>query len=264
MADAHRYELSSAALQTANGRFVAPDDASLRAAADLLKPDTTTGTWPVPTKAIATNKSDASAYPGTMVVYAAIPTTGLSSTDASDYAALLRFAAGPGQQPGLGVGELPPGYLPMTSANGLGQLASYTLAAAGAVAAQKGALPALTGRRSQHHTGPGGGSPSSTGHGATGGPGGTQPGGGTIPPLDGGTQPTSGSSASPTTGAATSSGSVPTPLSSAAAKSVPLGKTPSVPLSGAALAVVIALLLAAFGLVATPASYLVARWRGKQ
>ena len=56
-----------------------------------------------------------------MVVYAAVPTSGLpSGTDAKDYASFLRFVAGPGQHPGRGVGQLPPGYLPLTKANGLG------------------------------------------------------------------------------------------------------------------------------------------------
>ena len=75
LADAHRYELSTAALQTTERTL---RRARRRIAAcggrRCLRPDTSTGTWPVPTKAIATNASDASAYPGTMVVYAAIPT----------------------------------------------------------------------------------------------------------------------------------------------------------------------------------------------
>ena len=79
-----------------------------------------------------------------MVVYAAIPTSGLPAADATDYAALLTFAAGPGQTPGSGVGQLPPGYLPLTAADGLGGLAAYTLAAATDVAAQNGQVPALT------------------------------------------------------------------------------------------------------------------------
>ena len=79
-----------------------------------------------------------------MVVYAAIPTSGLPAADATDYAALLTFAAGPGQTPGSGVGQLPPGYLPLTAADGLGGLAAYTLAAAADVAAQNGQVPALT------------------------------------------------------------------------------------------------------------------------
>ena len=42
------------------------------------------------------------------------------------------------------MGQLPPGYLPLTTANGLGGLAAYTLAAAADVAAQNGQVPPLT------------------------------------------------------------------------------------------------------------------------
>lgn len=280
LADAARYELDTAALQTTNGRFVAPDDTSLARTAALLRPDESTGTWPVPTKAITTDPSDGTAYPGTMVVYAAVPTTGLPATDARDFAELLRFAAGSGQRPGLDVGELPPGYLPMTTANGLGQLASYTEAAADAVAAQKGALPALTVRPSHRHSGAPGGStsapsgpPTASGHsggnhGGPGTPGDGAPegsGGGPVPgPNSVPTTPQGDSSTAPAGAATTASSDAPTPASENAAQPVSLGKTPSVPLSGAALAVVIALLLAAIGLVATPASYVLARWRGKR
>jgi hypothetical protein len=274
LADAHRYELDTAGLRTTNGRFVIPDDTSLRAAAALLRPDKASGTWPVPTKAITTKPADAAAYPGTMVVYAAVPTIGLSGTDANDFAKLLRFAAGAGQRPGLDVGELPPGYLPMTTANGLGRLASYTEAAADAVAAQQGALPALVGRHPDHSA-PGGTSapPSSGPGGSSGGHGGTapdpgngsigDPDGASVPDPAGGNSP-GGTTTTPADGSTAPSGTAPTPTSSAAAQSVPLGQTPGSPLGGAALAVVIALLLAVVGMIATPASYLLARWRGKR
>jgi hypothetical protein len=144
LADDQRYQLQAAALQTTDNSFVAPDNASLRAATAFLKPDKETGTWPIPYSELSTAKAAASAYPGTMVVYAAVPTSGLPSINAKDYATLLRFAATSGQAQGLGVGQLPPGYLPMTSANGLGALAKYTLAAADDVAAQNGQVPSVT------------------------------------------------------------------------------------------------------------------------
>jgi len=77
-------------------------------------------------------------------VYAAIPTSGLPADAATDYSDLLTFAAGPGQTPGNGVGQLPPGYLPLTAADGLGGLAAFTVAAAADVAAQNGQVPPLT------------------------------------------------------------------------------------------------------------------------
>jgi hypothetical protein len=143
LADDARYDLQTASLQTTSGTFVAPSNSSLEAATDLLQPDATSGTWPIPYDQFGTSTGSA-AYPGTMVVYAAVPTSELPAAAAADYADLLTFAAGPGQTSGEGVGQLPPGYLPMTAANGLGGLAAYTVAAAADVAAQNGQVPALT------------------------------------------------------------------------------------------------------------------------
>jgi hypothetical protein len=154
LGEAARYDLQTAQLETtatvtdptnrftdASGRtFVAPNTASLTAAAATLRPDQTAGTWPVNYAAL---RASAGAYPGTMVVYADVPTRGLTSTAAGEYAQLLQFAAGAGQQEGYGNGQLPPGYLPMTAASGLGALAAYTDQAAQAVAAQAGAVPSL-------------------------------------------------------------------------------------------------------------------------
>ena len=143
LADDQRYNLQTAALQTTSGSFVVPSNTSLAAVAPLLKPDNTTGTWPIPYSTFQTS-AGASAYPGTMIVYAAVPTSGLSPTDAADYASLLKFAVSTGQTPGTGVGQLPPGYLPLTQADGLGALANYTLAAAADIAAQNGQIPPVT------------------------------------------------------------------------------------------------------------------------
>jgi hypothetical protein len=143
LADNERYLLSSAALQTTSGTFVAPDNATLQATAALLQPDPSTDTWPIPYGDFESS-SGSGAYPGTMVVYAAIPTTGLPATAASEYASFLQFAATTGQTTGVGVGQLPPGYLPLTPADGLGALAAYTQAAALDVAAQNGQIPPMT------------------------------------------------------------------------------------------------------------------------
>jgi hypothetical protein len=161
LADSERYGLDTAALQTTTGTFVAPSDASLKATVPLLRPDTSTGTWPIPYASIQTS-AGAAAYPGTMLVYAAVPTSGLPTADAKDYASLLLFAATTGQTPGDGVGQLPPGYLPLTAANGLGSLAAYTQAAALDVAAQNGQVPAVAGT-----TSPASGSGASSGSGST-------------------------------------------------------------------------------------------------
>lgn len=80
------------------------------------------------------------AYPGTMPVYAAVPTSSLDSTAAKGYAQFLTFAASNGQVVGSDVGQLPQGYAPLSGA--LAPLAQYTLAAADHVAAQDGQVPA--------------------------------------------------------------------------------------------------------------------------
>ena len=144
LADNERYGLQPAALQTTTGTFVAPSNASMEAATSLLKPDPTSGTWPVPYGAFQ-QAAGAAAYPGTMLVYAAIPTTGLPTTDAKDYGSLLRFMATGGQTVGEGVGQLPPGYLPLTTSDGLAALVDETLAAANDVAAQNGQVPTIGG-----------------------------------------------------------------------------------------------------------------------
>ena len=157
LADARRYGLDVASLQTqvassaptaftsADGRsFVAPTNDSLHAAAALLTNDPVNQTWPIPYDALRTAPGGAAAYPGTMVVYAQVPTTGLPAEDAHAYAQLLRFVVGDGQTPGSVVGTLPDGYLPMTAGNDLGALSKYTLAAADAVDTQSGDVPVLT------------------------------------------------------------------------------------------------------------------------
>jgi len=143
LADNQRYLVQSAALQTTGGTFLTPDTQALQAAASLLQPDTSSGTWPIPYTEFE-QSAGAAAYPGTLVIYAAIPTSGLPVTDAQEYATFLQFAATAGQTQGSGVGQLPPGYLPLTDANHLGALASYTQAAAADVAAQNGQVPSLT------------------------------------------------------------------------------------------------------------------------
>ena len=156
LGDAARYRLDTAALQTSvasgspakftngNGRtFVSPTDAALGAAARLLTPNTATGVWDLPVANIVNSVAARAAYPGSMVVYAAVPTTGLPAKDATAYATLLDWMVSTGQSPGLTNGTLPPGYLPLTAANSLGALESYTVRAAAAVAAQKGAVPSL-------------------------------------------------------------------------------------------------------------------------
>lgn len=246
LADDQRYQLRAAALQTTPNNFVAPTDASMLAATSFLKPDEKTGTWPIPYETLATSKAAASAYPGTMVVYAAVPTTGLPATEAKDYASLLRFAATSGQDPGLGVGQLPPGYLPMTNASGLGALASYTQAAAKDVAAQNGEVPPMTTKRST-----GGPHPPPTTVLTTTTTAGTSP---------SGTTPTSAGSTGSTTPTTTVARHHHTPPPGIIAS---LGNTLAVDLGSGGVLVVLILGLALLGLLSVPTTYVIGRRRGR-
>ncbi|MBV9593012.1 MAG: hypothetical protein JO147_04340, partial [Actinobacteria bacterium] len=156
LGEAQRYSLPSASLESSSsvsakaqfssaaGRtFVTPTDNALKAAGKAMKFDSTAGTWTLPYDTL--RSSTPAAYPGLMTVYADVPTTGLSSGDATDYANLIKFATGTGQTAGYGNGQLPPGYLPMTSANGFGALLDYSTAAAADVAAQNGQVPNQSG-----------------------------------------------------------------------------------------------------------------------
>lgn len=136
---------TSAITSTSGRTFVAPSSTSMRAAAATLEPDSTSGVWPIPYSTLRSSTAGKNAYPGTMVVYAAVPTEGLPATDARDLGTFLYFTSDEGQHPGTGQGDLPDGYLPMTSANGLGQLADFTSCAANAVAQQTGKVPSMTG-----------------------------------------------------------------------------------------------------------------------
>ena len=109
----------------------------------------------MPYNTILSDPTKSSAYPGTMVVYADVPTSGLPRPDASHLATFLTFAATIGQHPGLGFGQLPPGYLPITAANGLASMLAYTSAAATYVSAQSATVPSITSPRAYVASGPG-------------------------------------------------------------------------------------------------------------
>lgn len=233
LGDAHRNDLQLASLETQStvsgdsrfsgphGRtFVKPNDASLDAAAKLLHPDQTTGTWPIPYGAWRKQASAKVAYPGTLVVYASVPTSGLPPDDATAYADFLDFAAGAGQKPGIAQGELPPGYLPMTGSNGLAGMMLYTKRAAVAVAHQQGVKPSLTAVDRVAHggatSGPGPTPPTNTGGSSTGVGTGTSV---VVPP------------AKHVTGSSTSSGSSPT-VATPSTTPVALGRTTALDAGG--------------------------------
>jgi len=246
-ADAKRYQIRTAALQTTSShQFVKPSRASMRAAVSLVKPDESTGVWPIPYEKLRTSEVAAKAYPGTAIIYAAIPTSGLPSADAHDYAAFLRYVITKGQRSGSAVGRLAPGFLPLTKANGLGSLAGYTWAAAGAVAAQKGALPDLTGNPAP---GRGGTGPSTKRSDSPG----TNPG-----TTSSGSNPASDRSPSEPQGSPSSTGPEPSATAVAA-----VGRTVGIGLGGGGLALVVVIALTALAGLAAPAVYVAGRKRGR-
>lgn len=160
--EAHLYGLDTAELETQS--TVLPDqkitgsDASdqgkfsfaaasvdtMKAAASQLSADSGSGAWTLDYVKLRTTSAGRNAYPGTMLISMSVPTLGLPSGDAAAYGGLLMFAAGDGQTPGVSLGQLPAGYLPMTAANGMSQLIDYTKRAAKAVVDQTCELPDLT------------------------------------------------------------------------------------------------------------------------
>ena len=152
---AERYNLRTAALQTTSsvppskqfdntdGRsFVSADRAGLLAGAALLTADPTNVLWTLNYPALKTAEGGAG-YPGTMPIYAVVPTEGLDEDKAKKLGKLLCYANKEGQQPGLANGQLPNGYLPLTKANGLVPQRDYLLSAVAAIKAQAGDVPAL-------------------------------------------------------------------------------------------------------------------------
>ncbi len=114
--------LSRAGDNGASRQFVTPGDASFTTAAGSMKPFAGTN-FLAPTPAPA-----AGGYPLTTVNYAALTPLKLAAAERKDFAAFLEYAAGKGQEVGLGFGQLPRGYTPLSSA-----LKSQTLKAAATV-----------------------------------------------------------------------------------------------------------------------------------
>ncbi|MDX3072279.1 hypothetical protein [Streptomyces sp. MI02-7b] len=105
-ASADRYGLQTARLLNAAGAFAAPTGNALAAAAT----SSSDASVPEIDPATATAKD---AYPLAQLVHAAVRPAALDAGARKDYANLLRFAAGAGQNTGTGPGELPPGYAPL-------------------------------------------------------------------------------------------------------------------------------------------------------
>jgi hypothetical protein len=192
VATATRYRLGTAELLNAHGDFVSPTIDAMTKAVNAMKESGTSGVLDQ-NPALRTP----GAYPLTSVTYAAA-STGLDAKARSDYATLIRFAAGSGQTPGIGLGLLPPGYAPLTPA-----LKEQAQAAATRLMAGAPSVPA----GQSDNGGASGGSMSFTG----GGSGGTASSGGGTGGTSAGTGGTPSPGGTPAASAAggTSGGSTP-------------------------------------------------------
>ena len=126
--DTATFLLPAAALENHAGRFVQPTQAGMAAA---LKSMVTSKNGI--TQQFNLNSDDPAAYPLTMVVYAMVPTSGVSPAKGALIARWLRFVVGAAQTPGRLPGKLSPGYLPLPR-----NLRDETLKVADEVQAQKG------------------------------------------------------------------------------------------------------------------------------
>lgn len=249
LGDAQRYGLQTASLLSAESNespfqtFVSPTNHSLRQTFQLTSFDSASGSWPIPYDKIRSD-SNGHAYPGAMVVYGDVPTSGLPPANARAYARLLDFAAGTGQTPGLSAGQLPPGYLPMTSANGMGAMVTYTRNAATDVRAQNGLVPP------QQPTPPTSSGPSSSSSSkptSTSGPSGERPPPGSTQTGAGSDGVSGTSTASPTSSPSPSESSSP-----AAAQDAP-PPTGGLHVNIAGFALIVLLILALVGPIGIPA-----------
>ncbi|MFK3981616.1 hypothetical protein ACI2K4_14705 [Micromonospora sp. NPDC050397] len=107
-ASATRYALPTAQLRNRAGEFVAPTpDALLTQVSRASEPSAVAGVTQINPRTPV-----AGGYPLAMLTYAAV-NLGLPKEQRIDYARLLRHAATDGQTPGVRLGQLPAGYVPL-------------------------------------------------------------------------------------------------------------------------------------------------------
>ena len=113
-AAAAKYQTISASLLNPAGYFVAPTRDSMAAAAAAMVQNDTNDKVRRFDFASGAAKAASTAYPLTMPVYAAVNPTLLDPTLRKPYSKLIKFAAANGQLPGTELGQLPPGYAPLS------------------------------------------------------------------------------------------------------------------------------------------------------
>ena len=139
LGDAERYGLHTAELRTSGtgtaGTFVAATDTSMAASLSVA-------TQAAPGLPFEIDRSalPATAYPGTMVVHLAGRLTGLPAATAGHLAQFVRVVTTEGQVRGSANGELPEGYLPITSTGATAALYASSQAVATAFGAQTGVV----------------------------------------------------------------------------------------------------------------------------
>jgi hypothetical protein len=109
--DASAFLMPTMKIENAAHDYVAPSAASMAAAVKTMVPNGGNGI----TRQYNEASTSSAAYPLTMVVYAMVPTGGVSHSKAAKIAQWLGYVAGPGQHQGMLPGQLPPGYLPLTA-----------------------------------------------------------------------------------------------------------------------------------------------------
>jgi hypothetical protein len=135
-ASAAKYQVISASLLNAAGKYVAPTETSLLAAAAAMTATSQAQVYELnPTGDAA--KAAPSAYPLAMPVYAALNPAQTDAELRADYATFIRYAATAGQVSGTNIGELPEGYTPIPKG-----WETQALAAADVI--QSGVLPSAS------------------------------------------------------------------------------------------------------------------------
>jgi hypothetical protein len=110
-ATAARYSLPVARLENASGQFVAPTSTGLLAGVASMTPSGVPGVLQANPSA-----TDPAAYPLTNITYAATRPSALTAAARSNYADFIQYAVTSGQTPGIDIGNLPFGYVPLTPA----------------------------------------------------------------------------------------------------------------------------------------------------
>jgi hypothetical protein len=127
---AERFGLPTARLRNVDGAFVAASGDSLAAARAQMDKRADGVLLPRP------GRVSGEGYPLTTMSYAIVDLDAATAEQRQAFATMLDYAAGEGQRPGTGLGQLPPGYAPLTPA-----LAAQTVAASVLLRERPGAAP---------------------------------------------------------------------------------------------------------------------------